>query len=69
MMIITRTSIFAFLQLLMIESAVGQALVKPGCRECCGSAFHTPLESEQIATCTKGLRSSVTKLPTLAQLY
>ncbi|GKV26870.1 hypothetical protein SLEP1_g36088 [Rubroshorea leprosula] len=37
MMIITRTSIFAFLQLLMIESAVGQALVKPGYKERCGN--------------------------------
>ncbi|GKV26902.1 hypothetical protein SLEP1_g36116 [Rubroshorea leprosula] len=37
MMIITRTSAFAFLQLLMIESAVGQALVKPGCKEHCGN--------------------------------
>ncbi|GKV49553.1 hypothetical protein SLEP1_g56295 [Rubroshorea leprosula] len=37
MMIITRTSVFAFLQLLMIESAVGQALVKPGCKEHCGN--------------------------------
>ncbi|GLU21930.1 hypothetical protein SLE2022_380400 [Rubroshorea leprosula] len=36
-MIITRTSVFAFLQLLMIESAVGQALVKPGCKEHCGN--------------------------------
>ncbi|GKV26863.1 hypothetical protein SLEP1_g36083 [Rubroshorea leprosula] len=37
MMIITRTSVFAVLQLLMIESAVGQALVKPGWKEHCGN--------------------------------
>ncbi|GKV53795.1 hypothetical protein SLEP1_g60310, partial [Rubroshorea leprosula] len=33
MMIIRTSSIFAFLVLLMIESAAGQALVKPGCRQ------------------------------------
>ncbi|GKV26873.1 hypothetical protein SLEP1_g36091 [Rubroshorea leprosula] len=38
MMIIRTSSIFAFLVLLMIESAAGQALVKPGCRQdSCGN--------------------------------
>ncbi|GKV49560.1 hypothetical protein SLEP1_g56302 [Rubroshorea leprosula] len=37
MMIIRTSPIFAFLVLLMIESAAGQALVKPGCPESCGN--------------------------------
>ncbi|GLT38237.1 hypothetical protein SLA2020_124980 [Shorea laevis] len=36
-MIIRTSSIFAFLVLLMIESAAGQALVKPRCQEFCGN--------------------------------
>ncbi|GKV26911.1 hypothetical protein SLEP1_g36125 [Rubroshorea leprosula] len=36
MMIIRTSSIFAFLALLMIESAADQALVKHGCQEFCG---------------------------------
>ncbi|GKV49556.1 hypothetical protein SLEP1_g56298 [Rubroshorea leprosula] len=37
MMIIRTSSIFAFLVLLMIDSAVSQDLVKPGCQEFCGN--------------------------------
>ncbi|GLT38245.1 hypothetical protein SLA2020_125060 [Shorea laevis] len=42
MMIIRTSSIFAFLVLLMIESAAGQALVKPGCQESCGNVDSIP---------------------------
>ncbi|GKV26875.1 hypothetical protein SLEP1_g36093 [Rubroshorea leprosula] len=42
MMIMRTSSIFAFLVLLMIESAVGQALVKPGCQESCGTVDIIP---------------------------